>query len=309
MSAHEILPGGVLVALVSPLDDAGELDLSGLERLLERVLNGGVLGISPTGSTGEGARLPRRLRHRIVDAVRTRIPDAMPIVAGLPVTAVDEAAQELRALADRGASAALVAPPSYYPSDAGAVERLYTQLADASPIPLVLYNIPVFTKVRLDPGVVATLAGHPQIVGIKDSSRDIEYLQQLRYAVDDSDTAAGADFRILTGSDTLLLASLLLGAHGTIAASANLVPELVVELYDAVGRADFVTARMLQRQLFQVGLACRRGAAPAGWKAALEIAGVCSARLAPPAGRLPETATRELAVDLRRLLPERPDRS
>lgn len=291
------LPAGVTVALATPLTEAGALDEAALDRLVERVLSAGVVGISPLGSTGEGSRLPRPTRMRMIEGVRARLPEGFPLIAGVPVMAAADAPADLAEAADRGATAALVAPPTYYPAADEDVERLYTAIADASPIPIVIYNIPVFTKISVAPAVLGRIAHHPRIAGIKDSSRDMEYLEAVLYAVE------GAEFDVLTGSDTMLLASLLLGAHGTIAASANLVPGLSVALYDAAGKGDLDAARRIQRDLYRIVQASRRGTAPAGWKAALEIAGVCSARLVPPADKLPEPLYAALREDLARMLP------
>lgn len=291
-----VLPGGVLVALATPIDDRGGLDEPGLDRLIRRVVDAGVVGICPAGSTGEGARLTRPQRRQLVSAVRARIPDGMPVIAGLPVTTLDDARLELVEAGAAGASAALVAAPSYYPASDDDLRRLYTELADAAPVPIVLYNIPVYTSIPIPPEIVAELAGHPNVAGIKDSSRDMEYLEDVVYRTRDQ------DFRVLTGSDTLLFASLLVGVHATIAASANLVPALGVGIYDAVARGDHDGAKDLQRKLFNVVQACRRGSAPAGWKAALQIEGVCSARMVSPASRLCDELWADLESDLARLL-------
>ncbi len=291
------LPAGVLTALVTPLDESGGLDTKALDRLLERALIAGVVGVSPNGSTGEGPRQTREQRRQMLAAVRDRVPVGFPVVPAVPVNAVDEAIEELETVGLHGATAALVAPPSYYPTAEADTERMYLALAERSSVPMVLYNIPAMTKTQITPAVVATLAGHPRIVAMKDSSRDLEYLQAAIYAAD------GADFQILTGSDTLLLASVLAGASGTIAASANLVPELGVALYTAARDRRVEVARELQRLLFAIVQACRRGRPPAGWKAALEIAGVCSARMVPPAGGLTDPDYRALSADLDRLLP------
>jgi len=285
----------VTVALATPLDGGGGLDEAALDRLLTRVLDAGVVGISPLGSTGEGARLSGELRQQVVAAVRRRV--AVPVIAGLPVSTVDGARRELDALAAGGADAALVAAPSYYPAGDDDVLSLYSTLAADSPLPLVIYHIPPMTGVRIAPSVVGELARHPRIVGMKDSSRDMEYLQAVLYAT------AGSDFQTVTGSDTILLASLVLGAHGTIAASVNLVPELAVGIYAAFTAGDLDRAAELQRRLFLVVQACRRGVPPSGWKAALEIAGVCSARLAPPASRLAPDLYQQVERDLAALLP------
>lgn len=266
---------GVMAALVTPLDQDGGLDDDGLASLVERVTSGGVDGISPAGSTGEGALLTRQQRLELTARVRRLAPARMPVIPGVPLTTIEDGKAELEALAAAGAAAALVAPPAYYPLSDDGVLRVYETLADAAPLPLVLYNIPVFTKVPLSPPVVARLAAHPAIIGIKDSSRDMEYQQQVIMAT------AEADFSVLTGTDTLLVASLSLGAAGAIAASANLAPDLASGIYQAFRAGDMATAVRLQQRLAKIVAACRRGYFPAGWKAALEIAGACQRHPAP----------------------------
>lgn len=266
---------GVMAALITPLREDGSVDEGGLARLVERVASGGADGISPAGSTGEGSLLTREQRLALTSRVRQLAAPGMPVIPGVPLVAIADGQAELEALARAGASAALVAPPAYYPLSDDGVLRMYETLADAAPLPLVLYNIPVFTKVRLSPAVVTRLAAHPAIIGIKDSSRDMEYQQQVIMAT------AEADFSVLTGTDTLLVASLALGAAGAIAASVNLVPDLTSGIYHAFEADDMATAVRLQRRLARIVAACRRGYFPAGWKAALEIAGTCERHPAP----------------------------
>lgn len=287
------LPDGAMVALATPLDASGGLDEAGLRCLLDRVVTGGVRGVSPVGSTGEGARLRTAQRLRVTRLVRTLVPADMPVVPAVPVTDLASARSELEELGKLGVTAALVAPPAYFPLPDADVLRLYLDLADTSSVPIVIYNIPAFTKIAVAPEVVARLAGHPCVVGIKDSSRDMEYLHQVLYAVPDA-----TDFRVLTGTDTLLVASLVMGAHGTIAASANVAPQLGVAICEAVAGGDLSRARELQQRLSRLVAACRRGAPPTGWKAALAVLGVCGDHLAPPATPLPERLRGELAEDL-----------
>lgn len=289
------LPAGATAALATPLDEDGALDHTALAKLVARVVEGGVVGISPTGSTGEGPRLDRDTRVAVTRAVREQAPPGMPVVSGVPLSSVADGLRELDLMAENGASAALVAPPYYYPlTDADAV-RLYEHLADRSSIPLVLYNIPVYTKVRFAPAVVGTLAAHPNVAGIKDSSRDMEYFQQVVAATE------GADFAVMTGSDTMLVASLLAGGHGTIAASANLVPEMSSGICRDVAAGDLDHALALQRRLQDVIHACRGGTPPAAWKAALHHAGVCEPYLAPPATGLTDAEYRTLVETLETL--------
>jgi len=285
-------PSGAMVALLTPLDADGRLDEHGLERLVERVVAGGIDGISPNGSTGEGARLGRERRIAVATRVRKLAPDGMPVVSGVPLTTLDEGRAELDDLAELGATAALVAPPSYYPLPDESVLRMYEALAGDAPLPLLLYNIPIFTKVRLAPGVVARLATHPAIAGIKDSSRDMEYQQELIAAT------ADAEFAVLTGADSLLVASLAVGVAGSITAGANLVAELPVGIQRAFHAGDFRTATELQRRLARIVAACNAGEPPAGWKAALSVAGVCGPDLAAPAAALPATLRATLEIRL-----------
>jgi 4-hydroxy-tetrahydrodipicolinate synthase len=284
--------GGVLPALVTPASEDGAVDTGGLERLVTRVVAGGVHGISPVGSTGEGPKLSGGQRAAIVRRVRALVPPGMPVIPGMPIVTFDDAVAELGGLAEAGASAVLVSPPSYYPLGDGAVLRLYQALADRSPLPLLLYNIPAFTKVRIAPEVAAELSAHPRVAGMKDSSRDMEYQQQVLQA------CAGAEFRVFTGTDTLLVASLLAGAIGTICASANLVPELTVGIYQAFAAGDIPRALTLQQSLSTVVAACRCGEFPAGWKAALENAGVCAAHPILPGTPLPAAQRADLAARL-----------
>jgi 4-hydroxy-tetrahydrodipicolinate synthase len=285
-------PSGAMVALLTPLDADGRLDEHGLERLVERVVAAGIAGISPNGSTGEGARLGRERRIAVATRVRKLAPDGMPVVSGVPLTTLDDGRAELDDLAELGATAALVAPPSYYPLPDESVLRMYEALAGDASLPLLLYNIPIFTKVRLAPGVVARLATHPAIAGIKDSSRDMEYQQELIAAT------ADAEFAVLTGADSLLVASLAVGVAGSITAGANLVPELPVGIQRAFHAGDFRTATELQRRLARIVAACNADEPPAGWKAALSVAGVCGPDLAAPAAALPATLRATLEIRL-----------
>jgi dihydrodipicolinate synthase/N-acetylneuraminate lyase len=286
------LPAGTMVALATPVDADGIPDGAGLERLVHRVVSGGVDGISPLGSTGEGARFTRDQRREVCRRVRELAPPGMPVIPGLPLVALADGPAELDGLAESGATAALVAAPYYYPLTDDGVLSVYETLAESSPIPLLLYNIPVYTKIVIAPWVVSRLAAHPMITGIKDSSRDMEYQSQIIEAT------AGAEFSVLTGADTLLTTGLGLGAVGIIGASANLVPELTAGVYRAFTAGELPSAVRLQQRLARITQACRVGPPPAGWKAALEIAGVCAAHPVPPGTGLSAAEHARLAEQL-----------
>lgn len=269
---------GVMCALVTPMDEDGATDPGGLERLVERVVRAGVSGVSPVGSTGEGSRLSASQRHDVVKRVRALVPDDVTLIPS-PSTAVPAAVvEEIEAFADLGADAVLVAPPAGYLLDGVDVRRFYEDLADRSPLPIVMYNFPALTRVGIPPAAVGRLAHHDRVIGVKDSSRDLEQTLAYQYASVDA-----PDFAVLTGTDTLLMPTLMLGASGAIVGSANLVPDLGVSVYEATLAGDWPRARDLQRRLFEVVAAARTAGFPYGWKAALQMAGVCAAHPAPPA--------------------------
>lgn len=269
---------GVMCALVTPMDEDGGVDLDGLQRLVERVVRGGVSGVCPVGSTGEGSRLTDRQRHAVVRRVRELVPREIAVVPSPSTQAPDLAAEDIQAYAETGAEAVLAAPPAGYLLDGGDVRRFYERLAQRSPLPVVMYNFPALTRVAIPAAAAGELAHHENIIGIKDSSRDLEYAQAVLGVC-----ARVPDFAVLTGSDTLLVATLAIGGRGAIAGSANLVPELGVAVYEATTAGDWSRARDLQWRLFEVVSAARAAGFPYGWKAALELAGVCGAYPAPPA--------------------------
>ena len=275
-------PPGVYGALATPLDERGEIDEAALERLVDRMIVHGVDGISPVGTTGEGPRLTSAQRLHVTARVCRHVPTAMPVIAGVPVASFNEARGELDRAAAAGASAALVAPPSYYTLSDSDVVRLYERLADDSPIPLLLYNIPAFTKVWFAPDVVRHLADHPRVVGIKDSCGDLAHHARILAA-----TSGLPGFTVFTGTDGHLVSALEIGARGTIAASLNLAPWLAVGVYRDFVAGRTAEAAVTQRMLAELVTACRTGDFPAGWKAALHYAGLCQPFLAPPAAPLP----------------------
>jgi dihydrodipicolinate synthase/N-acetylneuraminate lyase len=287
---------GVIVALLTPVDREGKVDHGALRQLVERLTSRGVAGVSPLGSTGEGYSLGLDQRLAVVDTVAESVPAGMPVIPGVFAHNHEQAVAEVAAYADRGATAVLVAPPGYYPLRAAEQEGYFSRLADAAALPLVLYNIPVYTKIQIAPAVAAALAAHPRVAGLKDSGRDLGYAARLLDAV--RAAGAAADFSVLTGTDSMLVSYLLAGARGTICASANVVPERVLAVYDAVKAGKLDDALRLEATLRQVQDACAIGASPAAYKAAVARSGVGEPWLVPPRLPLTEAETAELVERL-----------
>ncbi len=287
---------GAIVALATPLTEDGKLDPLGLERLLERVAAHPISAISPTGTTGEGPLLARRLRVEVAGSVAAAVGDRLAVIPGVVATNLEEALADLDAYAGAGADAALVSPPFYYPLVPGDVEAWYRRLLASSPLPLVLYNIPQMTKVQIAPEVVTALAGEAGAIGLKDSGGDLEHFSRLLAAV-----APETPFSLLTGTDTMLVPSVQLGAAGTIAASLNLVPELGTSILAHLAAGDTAVAVAEQRRLLAIVDAVRRAGAPRAWKLAVALAGVCEQWPAAPQQPISPRAAEALRAELAQL--------
>jgi len=268
---------GVLPALISPLQADGNVDEAGVERLVEHVIGGGVTGLLALGSTGETASLDETARRTLLSRVVAAAAGRVPVLCGVAQSHLAAARVEVEAAARLGAAAALVAPPFYYLMDQATVLAFYRELAKGSPLPILLYNIPQLTKVVAEPATVAALAAEGTIAGIKDSSRDFEYFEGLCIA-----TRGMPHFRLFTGSDSMLLPSLVMGASGTICGTANVAPQWVARVFDAFMRGDLMEARGGQDDVHQLVMALRGGIFPAAYKAACHLQGICESWCAPP---------------------------
>src|SRR6202140_5270041 len=280
---------GVLPALLSPLRSDRKIDEPAVPRLVEHVVAGGVGGLLPLGSTGETASLDETTRRRVLESVVAAAAGRVPVICGVAQSHLAAARAEVEAAARLGAAAALVAPPFYYLIDQATLLAFYRSLAKDSPLPILLYNIPQYTKVVAQPETVATLAREGTIVGIKDSSRDFEYFEGVCIA-----TRELAPFRIFTGTDTMLLASLAMGGAGTICGAANVAPGWIVRIYEEFQKADMTAARAGQDRLYQLVMALRGGVFPAAIKSACHLQGICEPWCAPPVAPLDDQAEAKL---------------
>jgi dihydrodipicolinate synthase/N-acetylneuraminate lyase len=276
---------GVTVALLTAVHSDGSIDRDGMGRLVRSARAGGVTGISPLGSTGEGYSLTLARRLEVVDSVVENVDEAVHVIPGVFAHNSEQATAEIAAYAQHGASAVLVAPPCYFPLSAAEQKAYFETVADAAALPIVMYNIPHLTKISLVPSVVAELAEHRRIIGIKDSSRDFGYHLEVLDGLARAEIAA-PKFSVLTGTDSMLVACLAAGARGCIVASANVAPELPVGVYRAMLTGDLDEARRVEYQLRQVLDACRIGVAPAGIKAGAALLGRCGPDMVAPRQRL-----------------------
>ncbi len=254
-------PYTIQVAMLTPITRDGGLDYETLDRQLERLVGQEKMALSILGSTGEGAALSYDLRCRLRQAVGDRVRNQVPLFTGVLNTIPTDVRAELLSLSPATFQGALVPPPFYYPMTAKELRAYFWSLAEVSPVPLMLYNIPPYTKIALPPVLVAELAQHPNIMGIKDSSRDFEYFLNLLHHVEHGD-----QFKILTGTDTLLSASLLAGGEGTVCAIANVIPGSIKNLVGAISVSNIPAASRLQDQINELAYRVRQAGGVAAWK-------------------------------------------
>ena len=279
---------GVIPPVPTPFRQNGDLDTAALQRLIG-ALEPHVDGFLVLGSNGEAAFLTEAERLQVFEAAREAIPAHKPLLVGTGGEATRLVAARNREAKEVGADAALILPPHYYVSSMteGALQKHYETLADSSPVPLMLYNFPGVTTLALSPALVAKLAGHENIVGIKDSSGNVAALTETMRQVPET-------FQVLTGNAPTFLAALALGARGGILAVANVAATGYRRLYDAFCAGDLKTARALQLELNPLAQAVTTRYGVPGLKAAMRSQGVAAGYPRAPLLDVDEYARTEL---------------
>lgn len=272
---------GIVPPLVTPLLDQDALDVEGLERLVEHLIAGGVHALFILGTSGETPGLGYRLRREVIGRVCRQARQRVPVLVGVSDTALCESLDLARAAADAGAQAVVAAPPYYFPFNQGELIEYVTRLVGSLALPLVLYNIPVMTKIGFEPDTVRRLMDQPRIVGLKDSSRQMDYFLAVREI-----TRARPDWSLLVGFEHMLIDTLRAGGDGGVLGGANLSPHLLVELYEAGRSGDAARIERLERRLAVqrriYTVAHGTLASVRGIKCALALRGICRDTMAAP---------------------------
>lgn len=281
---------GIIPPMITPLAARDALDVAGLERLVERLVSGGVSGIFALGTTGEAPSLSHRLRRELVERTCRFVAGRVPVLVGITDTSIVESAQLAREAADLGADAVVASAPFYFPAGQPELREFIEELLPELPLPLMLYNMPSLTKTSFSREVVAWALGQEKIVGLKDSSGDLVYFRKMRHLA----AAARPDWSFLVGPEELLAETVLLGGQGGVCGGANLHPALYVETYEAAKAGDLLRVRELSERIltlseaiYQVG---RHGSAIIkGLKCSLSLLGVCDDFMAAPFHHFHET--------------------
>lgn len=276
MGTSERYPG-VYAAMATPLTRDGEVDPAGIARVVDYLFASGVTGLSILGSTGEGPSLTIAQRQRALEATLAATNGRGVVFTGAASSTVAEVIASLKTVAGTGARGALVPPPYYYRLDTNAIVDYFERVAEASPVPLILYNIPSMTKLQIPTQAVARLAAHPNIMGLKDSGGEFGYFATLARIV-----AEHEGFTLYTGSDELLAASLVVGGHGLIGGAVNVVPDVLAATYRAYQAGDVGGAGALAGAVAEANVAVRVGTFPAGIKGQYALKGLCERYTAAP---------------------------
>ena len=232
---------GIVPPLVTPLLGSNQLDADGLERLLEHVIKGGVHGLFILGTTGEISRLSERIKEEVVRNTCRIVNNRVPVLVGITDTAIFDTLRLADLAFEAGADAVVLAPPFYYHVEQDELSDYFLEVADSIQLPLYLYNMPSRTNINIEVNTVADVAKHPNILGIKDSSGDLMYIQSLIYALQEI-----PGFSVFVGPEEIMAQSVLHGASGGVNGGANLYPRLFVELYEAARNSDIAMVNQLQ---------------------------------------------------------------
>ena len=235
---------GIFVPLATPFAADGSFAPERLRENIARYNRIGLAGYVPSGSTGESVLLRWEEIYSVWETVKAAAAPGMTLIAGSGAEATSETIEHTNHAAALGYNAALVRTPHFYKPQMKleALTEFYLRVADAARIPVLVYSVPIFTNLQVDAALIARVANHPNIIGMKDSSGDVEGVRKII-------AAAPKTFQTLVGSASTLFESLELGACGAILALANVFPELCVEIYDASRAGDSARAKTLAQQL------------------------------------------------------------
>jgi len=278
---------GIIPAMITPMNDSEEIDEAGIRELINYLIDSGVHGIFICGSQGESYALTEEEKKRIINIAVDEVNGRVSVYAGTGATTTKASIRLSKYAEDAGADAVTIVTPYFIRPSQDELYMHYRRIAESIDIPVLIYNNPRRTGVNLEAETVRRLAEIDNIVGIKDSSGDLTLTAQ--YIME-----CPKEFAVLAGRDSLILATLLYGGKGAVAATANVAPKLVVEIYESFMRGDLEKARELQFKLLPLRLAFNLGTFPAVVKEAMNILKRPSGPARSPVSSLPEDKRQRL---------------
>lgn len=259
---------GMITAMVTPMKKGGEIDYVATRKLVNRLIEKGVDGIFILGTNGEFHCLGYEEKIMFTKEVVSYVKGRVPVYAGAGSNSTNEAIQLSHAFALQGVQAVSIITPYLIPLSQEELQHHYVTIADHVSIPVILYNIPKNTGNNLDPETVSSLSKHKNIMGIKDSSGNLE---QIKAYIENTKEE---DFCVLSGSDSLILKSLQLGATGAIAATSNLLTDIDVAIYQSFLDGNIKVAKQKQDDIEELRHVLKMGSVPAILKEAMNMAGI-----------------------------------
>jgi 4-hydroxy-2-oxoglutarate aldolase len=289
---------GIFPALTTPFQSDESVHVSALKENIQRYNQTGVAGYVVLGSTGESVMLSRDEADSIFVAVRDSAASDKLLIAGTGAESTAETIVRTKRAAQLGYPVALVKTPYYYKPVYRAETYIqhYRAVADSSPIPILLYSVPQFTGITLETPEILKLAGHPNIIGIKDSSGHIQRVGEIVAGV-------CSDFRVLTGSSAVVYPALVLGAQGAVLALASALPEKCAELLALAQNGDHEKARELQLLLTAASKSIVSDAGIPGVKYAMDLRGYHGGVGRRPLLPVPEEKKQSIAAIVSQLHP------
>ncbi|MBO9613703.1 MAG: 4-hydroxy-tetrahydrodipicolinate synthase [Dyadobacter sp.] len=266
---------GVGAALITPFDEQNEIDYPGLKRLIDLVTEGGTDYLVVQGTTGESPTVSSKEKRDILAFTIKNNYKKLPIVYGIGSNNTQEVLNTIKETDFTGVDAILSVCPYYNkPTQEGIIAH-FTAIADASPVPVLLYNVPGRTVINMKADTIVKLAAHPNIIGIKDAGGSIEQSMELAARVPD-------DFLLLSGDDNLVTTMVSVGWHGVISVIANAFPKEFHDLTWAALEGRFKDAAKLQLAFLEFDTLLYIESNPVGIKKCLEIKGICSSDVRLP---------------------------
>jgi len=269
--------GGIFPPIPTPFNLQCDVDYPQLAENLAHWNNYDLAGYVVLGSNGEAVSLDAQEKLRVLETARQAIPREKLLIAGTGCESTRETVALTRQAAEAGADVALVITPHFFSGKMtpDALVRHYQAVAEASPIPVVIYNVPKFTNVDMDAATVARIAQHPNVIGVKDSSGNVAKLSDVVRLTD-------ASFQVLVGTASVLLAGLTMGAVGGVVALGNIAPQQAIDIYDLFQAGKTDEAAELQRRMLPVNAAVTARFGVAGLKAALDMLSHYGGPVRPP---------------------------
>ena len=273
--------GGAVVPLVTPITSDAQVDFAALDRLIESQIRGGVEGILILGTTGEGPCIPRVLRRPLIERAVGTARKRILIYANVAENSLADTIASAKEFITAGAEVIAALPPFYFPPRPAELIAWFRVLLDAAPGPVVIYNIPLTTRVSIPLEVIGELAGHPRLVGIKDSENDPKRHEELLKRF-----GRRNDFSIFIGVGALMAQGLKSGADGIVPSVGNLIPKDCQEQVEAARRQDWAAVDALAARQAEVAAVYQKGRtlaqSLAALKGLLHHRGICSPHVFPP---------------------------